>query len=281
MTSESETSVPATWLEDPPRPSNALLASRDLLEGLQRSWLWSTLALRDIKLRYQGSLLGPLWVTVSYAVMVASISTIYARLFRQDVTSYMPFLMVGLVVWLFISSILTEGCVTFVNAAPIIQQVRVPLSLHVYRTVSRCVLVFAHNLVIVPPGLYLLGVPLGWSALLAIPAIGVLIFNALWVSLLLGQLGARFRDVPPIVASAAQVIFVVTPIVWSGATLPDGMGILALNPFFAAVDIVRAPLLDGEVSRYSWPIILIVTACGWATTFALFTRFRSRIPYWV
>ena len=95
------------------------------------------------------------------------------------------------------------------------------------------------------------------------------------------MISARYRDVPPIVMSFVQVIFFVTPIFWPPEALGIWMQALPLNPLFAAVDVVRAPLLGSAPLTYSWPVLLIVTVIGCVGTFALFAKFRSRITYWI
>ena len=53
------------------------------------------------------------------------------------------------------------------------------------------------------------------------------------------------------------------------------------DPLFAAVDVVRAPLIGVAPYPYSWVTLISVTVIGWAGTFAFFARFRQRIAYWV
>ena len=54
-----------------------------------------------------------------------------------------------------------------------------------------------------------------------------------------------------------------------------------LNPFFAAIDIVRAPLLGIRPAAHSWEIVLLVTILGSICSFAMFARLRARIAYWI
>src|SRR6516165_9160552 len=102
-------------VELPETPTRAGLAITDLVEGVRKSWLWTTLAQQDVKLRYRGPILG-----------------------------------IGLIFWTFIASMVTEGCGTFTSVQGIIQQVRLPFSLHAYRLVYRNLLTLAHNFVIIP-----------------------------------------------------------------------------------------------------------------------------------
>ncbi len=265
----------------PLAPGRARLARRDLAEGLRRSWMWWALALQDIRLRYRGSALGPLWLTISTLVMVVAMGFIYARLFQTDTRSYMPYLTVGLIVWQLISTLITDGCQTFTASEAVIQQVPIPFSIHAYRVVCRNFIIFAHSLVLVPIGLAALRIPVGWRAIEAVAGGAVIAVNGVWIAILLGMFSARFRDIPPIVASFVQVAFFVTPVFWPIEALGEYRGIAEYNPLFAAIDVIRAPLLGQATAATSWPVLLAATVVGCAVSFALFARFRSRIAYWV
>jgi ABC-type polysaccharide/polyol phosphate export permease len=268
-------------VESPPRIVETAAAWADLAEGTAKSWMWSAMAMQDIKMRYRGSLLGPFWLTISMTIMIAAMGLIYARMFHMEIDRYLPFLTVGLVVWNFVSTVIIEGCQTFLSAQNIITQVRMPFSLHAWRAVYRNLIVLAHNMVIVPLVLLIFKVPVGWSVLLIVPALAILTINGIWVSILLGMISARYRDVPPIVMSFVTVIFFITPIFWPPEALGIWMQALPLNPLFAAVDVVRAPLLGSAPLAYSWTVLLVVTVVGCIGTFWIFAKFRPRIAYWI
>jgi len=262
-------------------PSRMAAAWGDLLEGSSKSWMWSAMAMQDIKLRYRGSVLGPFWLTISTVIMVAAIGLIYARLFNIEIGRYLPFLTIGLVIWQYVSSLITDGCQTFLSAQNVIHRVPMPFSIHVCRSVYRNLIVLAHNMVIVPVVLVIFHVPVGWNVLSIVPALILITLNGMWVAFLLGMLSARYRDVPPIVTSFVQVVFFVTPIFWPPAALGIWTPFLPLNPLFAAIDVVRAPLLGQAPLAYSWSVLLIVTVLGCLGTFAIFVKFRPRIAYWI
>ena len=269
-------------LELPEPPSRAALALTDLAQGVGKSWLWTTLAQQDVKLRYRGSILGPFWQTLTTAVMIGGMGLIYAKLFHTELQDYLPMLTVGLIFWMFIAGMITEGCGTFVGVQGIIQQVRLPFSLHAYRLVYRNLLTLAHNFVIVPVVLLIFPHPIEWIRLLElVPGLILITITGIWVSVLLGMISARFRDVPPIVASIVQVVFFMTPVMWPIDALGPNAWWAQLNPLFAAVDVLRGPLLGQPTARYSWVILATMTVLGCAAAFAFFTRFRSRIAFWV
>jgi ABC-type polysaccharide/polyol phosphate export permease len=266
----------------PVRPARVAGAVDDLRDGLRRSWLWMALAHQDMRLRYRGSLLGPFWQTVTTIVMIGSMGFIYARLFHTRLENYLPMLTVGLILWQFISGLITDGCGTFHSVQGIIQQVKLPYSLHVYRLVYRNILILAHNFVIVPIVLALFPQPIAWPRLvLLVPGVALILINGVAVSCLLGMISARFRDVPPIVGSVVQVLFFVTPIFWSADALGAARWWAELNPLFAAIDVMRAPLLGQPTAPYSWQVLTLVSICLGTISFAFFARFRSRIAFWV
>jgi ABC-2 type transport system permease protein/lipopolysaccharide transport system permease protein len=256
-------------------------AAADLIDGLARSWLWTTLAHQDLKLRYRGSILGPFWQTITTGVMIAAMGFIYAALFHTSVDDYLPLLAVGLIFWQFTSGMITEGCTTFYSVQGIIQQVKLPLSLHAYRLVYRNLLILLHNFVIIPVVFTIFPKPVAWLQVLELgPGLVLILLNGVWVSILLGMISARFRDVPPIVGSIVQVVFFITPIFWPAAGLGANRWLAEFNPIYAAIDVMRAPLLGQPTEPYSWLILVMATVLGWAGTFAFFARFRTRIAYW-
>jgi ABC-type polysaccharide/polyol phosphate export permease len=265
----------------PASPTRLNEAVTDLAAGLSRSWIWSRLAYQDIKLRYRGSLLGPFWVTLTNLIMIASMGAIYARLFHVDAETYVPYVMMGIVIWQFVSGTINEACSTFTDAKDVIQQVPMPFSVQAYRVVYRNLIVLAHNVVIIPFGLLLFKVPVDWHLIEIVPGLALLSLNGLWICLLLGSISTRFRDVPPIVSNVVQVLFFLTPIFWPLNSVGELKSVLALNPFFAWIDVVRAPLLGIAPEPTSWPILIACVLVGSGFSFLFFVRFRERIAYWI
>jgi ABC-type polysaccharide/polyol phosphate export permease len=269
-------------LEFPAPPTRAELAFADLRDGLAQNWLWVRLAHQDMRLRYRGSMLGPFWQTITTVVLILSMGFIYAKLFHTQLHDYLPLLSLGLVLWGFVAGLITEGCGTFDAVRSIIQQVKLPLSLHAYRLVYRNFLILAHNFVIVPIVLVLFRHPIEWLGLVGVvPVLLLVAINGVAVSILLGMICARFRDVAPIVGSVVQVVFFITPIVWPPQALGSNAWWAVLNPLYTPIDLIRSPLIGMPHSPHSWSILLLTTFVNCAVSFMFFTRFRGRVAFWV
>ncbi len=92
------------------------IAMADIVEGLRSYRLAALLGWHDVKLRYRRSALGPFWLTISMGVMMAALALVFGQIFRMSLTEFLPFICTGLIVWTFISTMLTEGCLSFISS---------------------------------------------------------------------------------------------------------------------------------------------------------------------
>jgi lipopolysaccharide transport system permease protein len=102
--------------------------------------------------------------------------------------------------------------------------------------------------------------------------------------LLLGAIGARFRDIPPIIGSIVQIAFYLTPIMWAPSMLAHrGIALVFVtwNPIFALLEIIRGPLLGQAIEPRSWLVAILYSIVICAIAGYVFIRARPRIAYWV
>ncbi|MCW0215659.1 MAG: ABC transporter permease [Pseudonocardia sp.] len=274
-------------IADTPGSRSWSRAFRDLSQGWKQRALWGHLGWQDIKQRYRRSVLGPLWISISMGVIALGLGILYSALFQADIAVLLPHIAVGLLIWNFISGCVLEGSEVFIANEGLIKFLPAPLSLHVYRLVWRQTLFFLHNLVIWVVLMIIFPHPLGWSLLLAIPAFVLLMLNGGWIAILSGILATRFRDIPPIIGSVVQLLFYLTPIVWSVDILSDNPAVaeraqlVELNPIFHFVEILRRPLLGQATEWRYWLVVGVITIVGWTAGLICMRNYRARVAYWV
>ncbi|HEY4018759.1 MAG TPA: ABC transporter permease [Pseudonocardiaceae bacterium] len=281
-------------------------AFRDLREGYAMRQLWAHLGWQDIKQRYRRSVIGPLWITISMGVTAVGLGVLYSVLFDTPWKTFLPYVVVGFIVWNFINGCLTEGMDTFIVNEGMIKQMPAPLSVYVLRTVWRQVLMLAHNMVIyvvmlaiffqyldhpytMTPGSTVIHPGLGWNTLLVVPGAVLLAINGTWVALLLGIISTRFRDIPQVISSVLQLVFYLTPIIWSPDTFLYGNDqslawarvLFQFNPLYHFVQVMRGPLIGQVVSPVSWLVVAGFTIVGWAVALVAMRNYRARVSYWV
>lgn len=259
------------------------IALKDIGAGLSRLPLVATLGWQDIRQRYRRSSLGPFWITISMGVMIGTIGLVFGQILNTPIHEYFPFLTAGIILWGYISAVVTDGCSGFISAEGIIKQLPIPLFVHIERMIWRNTLILFHNIVIFPLVFFALGRSFSWTVFLVIPGFFLLVVNLAWVALVLAILCARYRDLPQIVGSVLQVAFYVTPIMWSPALMPNrfGINLLNLNPVFHLLEIVRSPLLGNLPGVENWVCSIAFAVLGWFFTLAIYGRYKRRIAYWL
>lgn len=206
---------------------------------------------------------------------------------------------------------------TFIANEGMIKQLPAPLSVYMLRTVWRQTLLLAHNMIVYVVVLALFFTALdgpysltkgpvtpsfdachdafchpglGWPTLLAIPGFLLLAVNAGWVTLLLGIVSTRFRDLPQVINSLIQLLFYATPIVWPVDQLMAGgaranvswaLPYINANPLYHFIQVVRAPLLGQAFTAENWIVVGAVTVIGWTLALVAMRNYRARVPYWV
>jgi ABC-type polysaccharide/polyol phosphate export permease len=267
--------------QNPLRSAAFLEALTDVYSGVQRYHLWGLLGYQDIKQRYRRSILGPFWLTMSTAIMVCSMGFLYALLFKMDVHKYLPYLTVGMIVWGFFSTLISEGCTVFISSEAFIKQIKLPLFAHVARMIWKNFLIFMHNFVILIVVIWWGDVNIGWGTVISLFGMLLALANGAWVSLLLGMISARYRDIPPVVNSLVQIVFFLTPIMWRADALGDRQWIAYMNPIYHVLECIRRPLLGEGVNISNFIVAGLLCLVGWVFTVLFYARFSKRVPYWV
>ena len=267
----------------PPARRHPVLA--DLAEGVKRYHLWFSLAWNDIRARYRRTVLGPFWTVLSTATLVAALGVVNAILWHTAIAVYLPFFCAGYISWLLFLTIVNESGSALIDAEATIKSMRIPYCIFVFRVLMRNVIVFGHNLVIFVAVAAIFGVWPTVSTLLLPIGIVLAVVNYIWIGLLLAVIGARFRDVIPLVTNLTTVLFFITPIFWQPAQLdavPAARIALAdANFAYHLIEVIRAPLLGYAPGILSFVYLGAAAVIGFAATLLLLRRFYDRIAYWL
>ena len=251
---------------------------------LERLPLAFMLGSQDIRQAYRRSVVGPFWITAGMALQITTIGLVFGLIFKSNIHDYLPYLATSIIVWGFISGAINEACLAFISAENIIKQIDIPLYVYVFRTLWKNILVFGHHLVLLPIAFLIATRGVNWNIFLVIPGFILLFLNLAWISFVLAAVSARFRDLPPIIASLTGIAFYVTPVMW----MPELLGnqttqhvVLGLNPFYHFLQILRLPILGQTPTIENWAISLLVAGLGWSVSYAIHRKFSKMIAYWV
>jgi ABC-type polysaccharide/polyol phosphate export permease len=256
-------------------------AIADLVEGFRKYPIWVRFAFHEIRQRFRRSVLGPFWLTLSMGIMVGALGLVFSTLFGQDIASTLPYIAVGLINWGLLTSCINEGTAVFIGNESYIKNVPLPVSVHFYRMLARNLIIWGFNMAIYVIVLVWFRIVPDWHFLLFFPGFALFIVNVAWMGLAAGILSTRYRDIPQVIANVVQVVFFVTPVFWSPATLSHRPAFIDWNPLYHILELVRAPLLGHDIAPHSWLFSLGFAAIGLAGTAYLYRRAYARIAYWV
>jgi lipopolysaccharide transport system permease protein len=261
--------------------NNIVIGFRDLLESLRLWRLWSLLGWLEIRQRYARSILGPFWLTISMGVLVGTMGVVYGVLLGQTLSTYLPTVAIGIVVWALFSSIVSEGSSAYIMSANYIRQVKTPRIIYIFQVSWKSLVIFMHNALIIVVIFAFIGIQNLFLSFLSVLGILLLLLNATWIGAFAGLVSARFRDFPQMVQALLQVAFYVTPILFEARMLGKYDWIVRYNPLSYSVNIIREPLMGQVPSQLSWFISLSMAICGWLVVLYLTGKYHKRIPYWV
>jgi ABC-type polysaccharide/polyol phosphate export permease len=254
----------------------------DIFTGLLSWRIWLLLGISDIRQRYTRSRLGQFWITLSMAIFIAAIGSVNSILFNQDVSNFIPFLAANVIVWNLISGIITDGSTTFIQSENYLKQIPLPKSTFIMRSITRNLVNFFNNIFILTITFIVFPQPLNVNYLLAPLGLILILLAGFFITMLLGVLCARFRDLPQIIGNIVQLAFFITPIMWpANALRSDMINFGIYNPFAAFLNILSEPL-RGIIPSYSSYLITASTILLLAIiAIPLFSKYRARIPYWL
>jgi lipopolysaccharide transport system permease protein len=233
---------PAAWL--PSLNLRELWAYRELLFFL--TW-------RDIKVRYQQTVLGVAWAVLQPLLTMVVFSLFFGKLagMPSDGVPYPIFSYAALVPWTFFSYSLTQSANSVVGSQQLITKVYFPRLLIPAATVLSGVVDFAVAFVVLLGMMLHYGIVPTLQVLWVLPLLLLALVTALGVGFWLAALNVRYRDVRYTVPFLTQFWLFVTPIAYPSSLLHEPWRTLsALNP------------MTGVVEGFRWSLLGTTTAPG-------------------
>ncbi len=261
--------------------SSLSVSLQDLGGSIARAPLAAWLAMDDVHGRYRRTVLGPLWITIGQAAMVAGFAIVFSGLFGADPRTYLIYLAVGFPVWTLLSQFLSDMPTAFVSAKGVIESYELPWLMHIWRRAFGYVLTFLHHLLILFVVMVALNIAPSAQMLLAVPALAIVLIAGVGVGMLVAVVGARYRDLQPAMGVSAGFLMLMSPVVWRADQLPINQWIVQFNPFYYYLEILRAPLLQQEVAPEIWLGTSIGAVTLFCIGFAAFVIGRRRLYHWL
>lgn len=246
------------------------------------------LVVRDLEVKYKGSVIGIFWSLLSPFLMLIIYTLVFRYVIGTTVKNFPLFFMCGFLPWIFLSNSLMGAAPSIVNNPNLVRKVYMPRAIIPLSAMVACLVEFFMTLVILILALPCFGC---WPGLWALLLPAVALIQAVFVgglALLFSASTVHFRDVKHLLEVLLIVWFWLTPIVYQlsrvmSLELPSVLLsklvaiVIRFNPMTAYVSFYRAILLDNTLPPPLTIALVLIYALGSASIgWMLFSRSSPR-----
>lgn len=245
--------------------------------------IWIYLSASDVKSRFRRSKVGILWPVLHQLAFSIGAGLIWAAVFHVRPEDFIPFLTLGFSIWGFIAASMVEGCSTFIVAHGYLKQLPLPQSIFIFRTILTQLIFLAIGFATALGVLLYFGKLTLIGLILGMPGVFILILYGYGAIGSLAYLGLRYRDLQHGLTGIFSLLFVVTPVIYPAEVLIKKGFAVAIygNPFASLIEVVRFPILNGELAdpihyivSSSFALVLVLLR------FQLGSRWSRFVPFW-
>ncbi|HXH07148.1 MAG TPA: ABC transporter permease [Vicinamibacterales bacterium] len=191
--------------------------------------LLKNLVLKDLKLKYRGSVFGFLWSLANPLLMIVVYTVAFTYILRIRTEGFVFYLILGLLSWSFFSSSASMATGAIVDNSGLLKSVFFPRAILPIATVLFNLAQYLLTiLVFLPVMLLWYKVPLSPPMLLYPVVLGLQVVFTIGAALILATGTAFFRDVRHLLEVALAVLFWTTPILYELRQVPEGLRVLVL-----------------------------------------------------
>jgi ABC-type polysaccharide/polyol phosphate export permease len=249
-----------------------------LLELWRFRGLLRSLVIRDLKVKYQRSLLGLVWTLLNPLLTVGILIAVFTYVIRIQITHYWAFLISGFFVWNFVQRSLYNATTILRDHGSLSRSVYYPPEILILSTSLSKLLEFFLEIVIVIALLAVFHFRAIPASLILFPLI-VTIQLVMVVGLMfpLAAFAVLFYDVQHALPIVIMSLFYISPVFYPVEMIPDvAQPYYHLNPIVGVLRLFHVVLYEGN-----WPsmkLLLSVSAAALAICVvghAIFRRYKE------
>jgi lipopolysaccharide transport system permease protein len=247
-----------------------------------RELIWQ-LAWSEFKLRYKNSVLGYFWSLLEPLLMLTVLYVVFSNLMRVQVEYFQLFLLLGIILWNFLTRATTIGTIAIIGKADMIKKVYFPRDIFVISACLTALIMSFFEAIIFILFMLAYRVPISINLLYAPILLIFLFVLSLGLSLILSALNVFFRDVQFIWQVVLQAGFFATPIVYTMDIFPVYLQrIILLNPVARIIISMRDAVIYSLPTNagnlvFMLVVSLMILVVGYIVFFRLEPKFGEEI----
>lgn len=196
---------------------------------------------KEIRARYQKSVLGVLWNYINPLVQIAVYTLVFTLIYRNNIKVYYLFLTTAMMPWNFFSDSLGNGSSAIVNSADMVKKIYFPREVLVISTVSAKFINLIISMMFIFAASLVAPIRIDPYRLWIIPIIMIIEYlQALGLALIAAAVTVFLRDVQFIINVVLMAWIWMTPVMYSLDNVPTRLGkLLLINPMTWTITAFR------------------------------------------
>ena len=241
------------------------------------------LALKELRSKYSGSILGVWWAIISPLLIMLVISFVFTKIMSMPIKNFPLFCLSAILPWFFFANAIMDSNSAFSANAQMVRQFSLPAEFMPVSSVLSNFLTFIIGLFFMIIIFLIANIKIaGVLAFLPLVLFSHLLFT-IGLSLLLATINVFFKDLSHLLSVILMFWFWMTPIFYSADMIPsDYRFVMSLNPMAIFTTLYRDILFYGQVSNLylfvaAFLIGIISLTVGWAVFLAKESSLIKRI----
>ena len=234
---------------------------------------------KDLRGRYQASVLGFLWTFIVPLCQLLVYTVVFSIILRSNVEKFYLYLFVALIPWNFFSACLTGGSSCIIQQQSLVNKIYFPREVVPVAYVTGSFVNMLYCEIVVFAVCLFSGVHFHILGLLCLPLVmAVEYILALGITMIMSAVDVYFRDLEHILGIISMAWMFMTPIMYDMSMVPERLRpLFRLNPMTSIVTAYRDILYAGSVPKLetlgmSLGMGLLFLALG----FVIFGRLKRR-----
>lgn len=254
----------------------------DIGSSLLHVRIWMSLALSDVASKYRRTVLGPVWIVLGQVAIIIGIYLLRHSISPSVIGNFLLYLAASLPIWGLVSSMTSDGTAALSRSKTLIESYPLPMTIYMLRSITSSLITFMHTiLVFFIVALFYMEFPVIQDVPWFFWGLAIVLSFGLGMHLLLAPLSARYRDIPPALASFMTVAYIMSPVFWQVSPEQHEMVLVKFNPFYYLIEVMRGPLINMRPPISTYYVASAVALIALYLGISTFRRLGPRVVYWI
>lgn len=213
---------------------------------------------KDIRGKYKASFLGVLWSFVNPLLSVLVYAIVFPYIMRVQTENYLVFLICAIIPYNWFTTVVSQSSGIFVYSSNIIKKVYFPREILPISVVTSGLINFLISCLIILLFVLISGIGISWHLIFLPLIILVQYIFSLAIVLVISSINVYIRDVEYIVGFILQMLFYVTPVLYTTDMFSGWITwIFKLNPMSHVINAYRDVFYVHAIPQVNNLIILL------------------------